>query len=73
MTKIKAISLFSGGLDSILATRLVMDQGVEVEAIQFVTPFFNYDILDDIEAHKKKIRAKYGIEVVVEDISEGYL
>ena len=52
MKKIKALSLFSGGLDSILATRLVMEQGVEVEAIQFVTPFFNYDILDDIEAHK---------------------
>jgi len=70
---IKALSLFSGGLDSILATRLVMAQGVEVEAIQFVTPFFNYDILDDVEAHKKRIKARYGITVFVEDISAGYL
>ncbi len=73
MKRIKAISLFSGGLDSILATRLVMDQGVEVEAIQFVTPFFNYDVLDDIEAHRKRMLAKFGINVLVEDISAGYL
>lgn len=73
MKKVKALSLFSGGLDSILATRLVMDQGVEVEAIQFVTPFFNYNILDNIEAHKQRIQAKYGINVLVEDISTGYL
>lgn len=73
MKKIKALSLFSGGLDSILATRLVMDQGIEVHAIQFVTPFFNYDILDDIEGHKLRMMAKYGINVEVEDISAGYL
>ncbi len=73
MKKIKALSLFSGGLDSILATRVVMEQGVEVEAIQFVTPFFNYDILHDIEGHKQKMLAQYGISVEVEDISAGYL
>jgi len=35
----KAIALLSGGLDSILATRLVIEQGVEVEAINFMTIF----------------------------------
>jgi tRNA U34 2-thiouridine synthase MnmA/TrmU len=73
MKEIKALSLFSGGLDSILATRLVMDQGIEVEAIQFVTPFFNYDILEDIEAHRQRVLASYGIHVIVVDISIGYL
>ncbi len=73
MTHIKALALFSGGLDSILATRLIMEQGVEVEAIQFVTPFFNYDLLDDIEGHRERIQRKYGINVIVEDISPGYL
>jgi tRNA-uridine 2-sulfurtransferase len=73
MKKVKALSLFSGGLDSILATRVVMEQGLEVEAIQFITPFFNYDVLDDIEAHKVQMQAKYGINVEVEDISIGYL
>lgn len=73
MKKVKALALFSGGLDSILATRLVMEQGIEVEAIQFVTPFFNYDILADIPAHKANMLARYGIHVEVEDISSGYL
>ncbi len=71
--KVKALALFSGGLDSILAARLVMEQGIEVEAIQFVTPFFNYDILADIPAHKANMLARYGIHVEVEDISAGYL
>lgn len=35
----KAILLLSGGLDSTLAGRLLLDQGVEVEAISFVSPF----------------------------------
>jgi tRNA U34 2-thiouridine synthase MnmA/TrmU len=73
MKNIKALSLFSGGLDSILATRLIMEQGIEVEAVQFVTPFFNYAILEDIDGHKKRMRARYGIQVLVEDISKGYL
>ncbi len=72
-TKRKALSLFSGGLDSILATRLVMEQGIEVTAIKFVSPFFQYDILADEEGYRREIRRKYGIEVRVEDISEEYL
>jgi tRNA-specific 2-thiouridylase len=39
MTRVKALSLLSGGLDSILATELILDQGVDVEAVNFVTPF----------------------------------
>ena len=39
MRKAKAISLFSGGLDSILATELVRHQGIEVIAFNVKTPF----------------------------------
>jgi tRNA-specific 2-thiouridylase len=39
MTKVKAVSLFSGGLDSILATELVRRQGIEVIAFNLKTPF----------------------------------
>jgi len=35
----KAIALLSGGLDSTLAVKLILDQGIEVEALNFVTPF----------------------------------
>jgi tRNA-specific 2-thiouridylase len=35
----KAISLISGGLDSALATRLILDQGIEVVGLNFTSPF----------------------------------
>jgi len=38
-THIKAISLLSGGLDSILATELIRRQGIEVVAFNVKTPF----------------------------------
>uniref|UniRef100_A0A7C3MHT7 DUF814 domain-containing protein n=1 Tax=Dictyoglomus thermophilum TaxID=14 RepID=A0A7C3MHT7_DICTH len=37
----RAISLLSGGLDSILATWLILQQGVEIIGISFSTPFFD--------------------------------
>ncbi|MCL2642452.1 MAG: hypothetical protein FWD52_02905 [Candidatus Bathyarchaeota archaeon] len=40
MSRVKAVSLFSGGLDSILATQLVLSQGIEVIAFNVKTPFF---------------------------------
>lgn len=36
----KAVSLFSGGLDSQLAVYVIKEQGIEVEGINFSTPFF---------------------------------
>jgi len=47
--QIKAISLISGGLDSMLATKLIMDQGVHVEGINFFTGFC-------VEGHTHAIR-----------------
>ena len=37
----KAVSLLSGGLDSILATKLIVEQGVEVTALHFTSLFCN--------------------------------
>ena len=39
MTNVKALSLLSGGLDSILATELIHKQGIEVIAFNVKTPF----------------------------------
>lgn len=39
MRKVKALVLLSGGLDSILAAKLLLNQGIEVEALSFATPF----------------------------------
>lgn len=39
MKKVKALALLSGGLDSTLAVKLILDQGIDVEAMNFVSPF----------------------------------
>ena len=39
--KKRAVGLFSGGLDSTLAVRLMSDQGYEVTALNIETPFCN--------------------------------
>jgi hypothetical protein len=38
---VKAIALLSGGLDSLLAIRVVQQQGVEIEALHFTSVFTN--------------------------------
>lgn len=73
MINVRAISLFSGGLDSICATRLVMEQGIDVVAVKFVSPFFGYEILRNPEAYRLEMLNKYGISAQVVDISEDYL
>ncbi len=40
MVQRKALALFSGGLDSILAVRVMLEQGLAVEALNFTSPFF---------------------------------
>lgn len=37
---VKAVHLYSGGLDSILAACLIKQQGIEIIAIHFISPFF---------------------------------
>ena len=69
----RALALYSGGLDSILAARVVMEQGIEVICVKFVSPFFHYDILADVEGYRAREKEKFGVEVVVRDISEEYL
>ncbi len=46
---LRAVSLISGGLDSMLATRVILEQGVHVEGINFYTGFC-------IEGHTHAIR-----------------
>ena len=62
----KALALLSGGLDSILAARLVMDQGVEVIGVSFESPFFG-------AAKAGEAARELGIELVVVDIGEELL
>ena len=77
----KAIALLSGGLDSLLAVRVIQEQGILVEGVNFFTGFC-------VEGHTHAIRKKdqekqkrnnalwaaeqLGIKLHIEDISEEY-
>jgi len=73
MNLVSAIGLLSGGLDSLLACRVIADQGIRVIAIKFVTPFFDYHLLTKSVEYKAEIREKYGIDVKLFDVSKDYL
>ncbi|WP_419786919.1 tRNA(5-methylaminomethyl-2-thiouridylate) methyltransferase [Pseudodesulfovibrio sp.] len=65
--KYDALALLSGGLDSILAMRTVMDQGLSVLGLHFVTPFFGKPELIPFW------RDHYGIEAVEVDVRQPYV
>ncbi|MCL7487649.1 MAG: 7-cyano-7-deazaguanine synthase [Desulfobulbaceae bacterium] len=68
-----AIGLFSGGLDSITACRVIMAQSIRVVALKFVTPFFDDRLLSREQEYRTEVREKYGIDVRIVDLSEGYI
>lgn len=63
MKKRKALLLFSGGLDSILAAKILKDQGIEVVGLTFRSYFFD-------ERQAKKYAKQLGISLKIVDISE---
>lgn len=63
---VKAIALFSGGLDSMLAAKLVSRQNIDVVCLTFTTPFFG----------AKKARAaarQINLPLTVLDITDAHL
>lgn len=66
MSKVKALVLFSGGLDSLLAVKILEKQGIEVAGICFSSVFF--------EAQKvKEIAEKNNVQLFVEDFNSEIL
>lgn len=66
MRKTRALVLLSGGLDSILAVKLLMEQGIKVEGLSFKSCFFGTE--------KAKIAAdKLGIKLRTLDFSKEHL
>jgi tRNA-specific 2-thiouridylase len=63
--KVRALSLMSGGLDSMLAVRVLLDQGIEVRGITFQTPFFGPE-------GAQKAADQLGIVLQVVDIGEAH-
>jgi tRNA U34 2-thiouridine synthase MnmA/TrmU len=64
--KVKGIGLFSGGLDSMLAAKVIMALGVEVTGVTCTTPFFSPE---KAQAAAKEI----GLHLVEVDITKEHL
>jgi tRNA U34 2-thiouridine synthase MnmA/TrmU len=66
MRQVKALVLLSGGLDSMLSVKVLQAQGTEVEALCFVSNFFN--------AGKAEVSVeKLGIKIHIIDFSQEIL
>ena len=64
--KTKAIALLSGGLDSTLAVKLMLDQGIDVVALNFTTPFCNCTARSSSCKHEAtRVAKEFGIPVKV--------
>lgn len=62
----RALGLCSGGLDSMLSALVLRQQGVQVEWISFVTPFFSSD-------KARQAAAQTNVPLHVQDITKAYL
>ncbi len=57
----RALALFSGGLDSILAVKVIQRQGVDVIALNFTSPFFGCSPVLDGEPVAARYARRYNI------------
>jgi len=64
--KVKALSVFSGGLDSILSVLIIRQQGIGVEGVYFETPFFTSE-------RARESAKKIGIPLRIIDITDEML
>ncbi|MDW8002728.1 MAG: hypothetical protein RMJ39_08690 [Deltaproteobacteria bacterium] len=70
----RAISLLSGGLDSLLATKLVLEQGVEVIGLHFTSPFCTCSKgRKGCGIQAVRSARELGIEIVVENKGMDYM
>lgn len=63
MSKTKALVLLSGGLDSMLAARLLLEQGIKVVGITFESNFFN-------AKRARRAAKQLGVDLKVVDIKD---
>ncbi|MFH1956639.1 MAG: tRNA 4-thiouridine(8) synthase ThiI [Patescibacteria group bacterium] len=65
--KIKALVLFSGGLDSILAVKILEKQGIKATAVNFPSYFFNSE-----QAKKSAKKNKIKLKIIKNDFSNAH-
>jgi tRNA U34 2-thiouridine synthase MnmA/TrmU len=71
--KAKAVALLSGGLDSNLAVRMMLEQGVDVEAVAIKTPFCDFDCGKGCGHRVKEVADELGVKLKTVYFGEEYL
>jgi tRNA-uridine 2-sulfurtransferase len=62
----KAVALLSGGLDSTLAVKMMLEQGIDIVAVNFTSPFCNCTPKSAGCQHQaSKVAAEFGIPIKV--------
>lgn len=69
----KAVALLSGGLDSTLAVKLMIEQGVDVKAVAIKTPFCDFDCGHGCGFRVKEVAEKLGVELKTVYLGDEYL
>jgi len=69
---VKALGLLSGGLDSTLAVKLLIDQGIEVIAFNMITPFCTCT-RKGCKHEAGKVAKQFGIPVKIIGVGEDYI
>ena len=69
----RAIGLLSGGLDSRLAVKLLVDQGIEVEALSYLTLFCTCTSKSSCRLEAKKAAEDLGVPIKVINTTEEFL
>ena len=70
---IKAISLISGGLDSTLATKVMQEQGIDITAVNFISPFCRCNRRQGCQHEAKYVSETLGIPLKVFNIAQDFL
>jgi tRNA U34 2-thiouridine synthase MnmA/TrmU len=71
--KPKAVALLSGGLDSNLAVRMMLEQGIDIEAVAIKTPFCDFDCGKGCGQRVKEVADELGIKLKTVYFGEEYL
>jgi tRNA-uridine 2-sulfurtransferase len=71
--KPKAVALLSGGLDSTLAVKIMLEQGIDIEAIAIKTPFCDFDCGRGCGQRVKEVADELGVKLKTLYFGKEYL
>jgi tRNA U34 2-thiouridine synthase MnmA/TrmU len=69
----KALILLSGGLDSTLVVGTLLKEGIEVEAVNFISPFCTCTRTNGCRHEAKRVADEFGIPLKVFNVSKEYI